>query len=170
MDERLRELLHDRAADIPSYWEPPPHLRRRARRRIALTFGGTLLAVTVVAFGAFAGVRSLLRSDGQQPAQFVPKANGQIAFVGDSVTDWNLHLVDPNTGETRILARGCPPGEEGCAAWIASTSVDWSPDGTRLAYALEEEVGTGGAGGIYVLDVESGETTRLTSCSHPCFG
>lgn len=170
VDDRLREVLHDRVTDIPSYWEMPSRLKRRARRRIALTFGGTLLAVTVVAFGAFAGIRSFLRSDGPQPAQFVPKANGEIAFVGRSVADWDLNVVDPSTGETRILVSGCPPGgKEGCAAWIDSRSVDWSPDGTRLAYTLSTVEAAGGAAGIYVIDVGSGETTRLTTCSDPCW-
>lgn len=170
VDDRLRQLLHDRAADIPWPWEIPPRTKRRARRRVALTFGSAAVVVTMLAFGALAGARSLLRSERPQPAQPAPKANGEIAFVGRGASDWNLFLVDPGTGETRILVRGCPPGgKEGCAAWIDSRSVDWSPDGTRLAYALSTEKGGGGAAGIYVLDVGSGETTRLTSCSDPCW-
>jgi Tol biopolymer transport system component len=156
----------------------PPGLKARARRRIALTFGSAFVAVMVVAFGAFAGARSLLRSEGPRPADAVPRTNGGIALVGHigcvqhaitaCVTDRNLNLVDPATGDVTTLVRGCSPGgvrgDADCAGFIVS--VDWAPDGTRLAYALLPT--SAGTGGIYVLDVGSGETTRLTSCSDAC--
>ena len=81
--------------------------------------------------------------------------------------DGNLHLVDPSTGQTRVLVRACPAIDENCAARIGS--ADWSPDGTRIVYAMETERGAGGAAGIYVLDLGSGQTARLTSCSDPCW-
>jgi hypothetical protein len=175
----MRQLLRDRARDIPFNQEVPPGLKARARRRIALTFGSAFVAVMVVAFGAFAGARSLLRSEGPRPADAVPRTNGGIAFVGHigcvqhaitaCVTDRNLNLVDPATGDVTTLVRGCAAGgdrgDADCASFIVS--VDWAPDGTRLAYALRPT--SAGTGGIYVLDVGSGETTRLTSCSDACW-
>jgi Tol biopolymer transport system component len=175
----MRQLLRDRARDIPFSQEVPPGLKARARRRVALTFGSAFVAVMVVAFGAFAGARSILRSEGPRPADVVPRTNGGIAFVGHigcvqhaitaCVTDGNLNLVDPGTGDVTTLVHGCAPGgvrgDAGCAGFIVS--VDWAPDGTRLAYALRPT--SAGTGGIYVLDVGSGETTRLTSCSDACW-
>jgi hypothetical protein len=55
----MRQLLRDRAEDIPSFREMPPRLKTRARRRVALTFGAAFVAVTVLVVGAFAGVDAI---------------------------------------------------------------------------------------------------------------
>jgi thiol-disulfide isomerase/thioredoxin len=38
----------------------------------------------------------------------------------------------------------------------------WSPDGTRLVYGIQETPFRGRGGGISILDIESGKTTKLT--------
>ena len=133
--------------------------RNRLQRNRRITAAGLALILTAIGIGIAVRFAALDRG---VPAQPTDVRNGDLAFVGDG----NLHLVDPSTGQTRILVRACP-AIGNCAARIVS--VDWSPDGTRIAYAKETEVVGDDAAGIYVLDTESGETARLTSCSDPCW-
>jgi Tol biopolymer transport system component len=137
-------------------------LRRRDRLQRNRRIAAAGLALILTAIGIGVAVR-FAASDRDVPAEPTDVRNGDLAFVGDG----NLRLVDPSTGQTRILVRACPATDGNCAAWIGS--VDWSPDGTRIAYAKDTEGGAGGAAGIYVLDMGSGETARLTSCSDPCW-
>ncbi len=62
MDDRLRELLHDRAGDIPAQWEMPVQVRRRVRRRIATTVAATLAVAVGLIVGAVMAVRSFTAS------------------------------------------------------------------------------------------------------------
>ena len=48
--------------------------------------------------------------------------------------------------------------------WIRS--VDWSPDGTRIAYAIYDAGGS--TAGIYVMDVATEQIERVTRCAWPC--
>ena len=137
-------------------------LRRRDRLQRNRRIAAAGLALIVTALGIGVAVRFAVL-DRDVPAEPTDVRNGDLAFVGDG----NLHLVDPSTGQTRILVRACPAIDGDCAARIGS--VDWSPDGKRIAYAKDAEGGSGGAAGIYVLDVVSMETTRLTRCSDPCW-
>ena len=137
-------------------------LRRRDRIQRNRRIAAATLALILTAIGIGVGIR-FVALDRSMPAEPTDVRNGELSFVGDG----NLRLVDPSTGQTRILVRECPAIDETCAARIVS--ADWSPDGTRIAYAMEAEEGAGGAAGIYVLDMVSGETARLTSCSDPCW-
>jgi Tol biopolymer transport system component len=158
-----REIVR-RAAETLTPPEPSFErlLRRRDRvqRNRKVAAAGFALILTAVGIGV---VVTLTLNRAPVPAEPADVRNGDLAFVGDG----NLHLVDPSTGQTRILVRSCPAIDETCAARIVS--ADWSPDGTRIAYAIETERGAGGAAGIYVLDMGSRETALLTSCSDPCW-
>ena len=57
IDERVRELLHRKAEDVPSHGEMPSRVAGRARRRIAANAVGVALGVAVVLVGASAGLR-----------------------------------------------------------------------------------------------------------------
>jgi Tol biopolymer transport system component len=107
-------------------------------------------------------------------------SNGNVTFVGDDVVDFSdklsdfgiLFAVDPGGGKPRkILDTDCPfPGETTSCELVGITSVDWSPDGTRVAYALwgPTDAGLGERKGIYVMESETEQVHQLTSCMRPC--
>jgi Tol biopolymer transport system component len=64
-------------------------------------------------------------------------------FVGD------LWLADADGTDARRLARGD----------LQTLSAEWSPDGTRIAYA--EWGGIDQGRGTYVVDVTTGETSKV---------
>ena len=142
-DHDVRELL-ERMAREPAIGpvEPEP-IVRRAHRRLARTVVLGYASVALLAGVAIGGANLVLSSPTvpATPNETDEVPNGDLAFVGDG----NLHVVDPSTGQTRILVRACSAIDQGCA-WIES--ADWSPDGTRIAYAMETEAAEGGAAGI----------------------
>ena len=99
--------------------------------------------------------------------------NGDITFVGRDESDMaSIYMVDP-TGDTSRRILDLDPdcrrrGTRWCEPWIRS--VDWSPDGTRIAYALYDGLrgGVGDHAGIYVMEVATERIYRLTRCSASC--
>jgi Tol biopolymer transport system component len=147
----MRQLLRDRAEDIPSFREMPPRLKTRARRRVALTFGAAFVAVTVLVVGAFAGVRSLIRSERPRPADRPPapgvlRANGEVlSFTGVPLeAPGDLVAVNPETGEERVLVEHL----------YNVYSARWSADGRWVAYEAP------GPGGIGVWVVSTSQEPR----------
>ncbi|MDP9299516.1 MAG: hypothetical protein M3P43_01235 [Actinomycetota bacterium] len=92
-------------------------------------------------------------------------SNGDLTFVSDEVV---LYVVDPAGGAQRQLLDACPPHPDGKGACerMYITSVDWSPDGTRMAFSLSAIHARGE--GIYVMDVGTEQVHRLSSCTDPC--
>lgn len=161
---------------------PPGHsferlVNRRDRKQRNARMRAGVLALIVV----LAGIGALIRAfDGapRTPASPRPSplaSNGDITFVGRNWSDMaSLYSIDPSGGvPKRIfdLDTDCPShlsGTRWCGVWI--DSLDWSPDGTRIAYALYDG-GVGGVGnrpGIYVMGVATERIHRLTRCSSPC--
>ncbi len=155
-------------------------LRRDRKRRNQRVAAATIaFAVFVAALAFVLGGNPFDRSE--RPAVPVPPSasNGNITFVSDEVIDFSddlsdfgiLYVIDPAGGEPRkILDTSCPPpGETTPCERVGIRSVDWSPDGTRIAYALfgyganvrERE-------GIYVMEVATERVQQLTSCTDPC--
>src|SRR4029450_734496 len=109
-------------------------------------------------------------------------SNGDISFVGSNLIDFSDNLsdfgivfeVDPAGGKARkLLDTECPSDlsvTTSCGRVVVG-SVDWAPDGTRLAYTLF--IGAPGEtserDGIYLMDTDSGRVRQLTSCTEPCF-
>jgi Tol biopolymer transport system component len=103
-------------------------------------------------------------------------SNGNLTFVGDDAVDFSDHLsdngivyvVDPAGREPRKLLDTCPPHPDwkGACERMGVTSVDWSPDGTRIAYSLsgDDVIDEG----IYVLEVGTERVHQLSSCTDPC--
>ena len=44
---------------------------------------------------------------------------------------------------------------------LQTLSAEWSPDGTKIAYAESGEHGEGGRGATYIVDVTTGETSKV---------
>lgn len=73
VEDRVRDMLRRRAADVPAHVEAPSGMLRRAWRRVLMAFTGGVVAVALLAVGAAAGVRLLnqpttIRSQGQAAA------------------------------------------------------------------------------------------------------
>ena len=155
--------------------------RDRKKRNQRIAAGVVALLLTFVVIGA-----ALRAIDASTPIPATPSpspsaSNGDIAFVGSNLIDFSddlsdfgiLFAVDPAGGKPRkLLDTECPsdPDVTTSCGHVGIGSVDWSPDGTRLAYALFG-AGAGSSGedeGIYVMEIETEEIHQLTSCTNSC--
>ncbi|MGZ4213876.1 MAG: DUF4232 domain-containing protein [Actinomycetota bacterium] len=59
IDDQIRDLLRDKADEVPPHGSLPRPLSRRIRRRITLNAVAVTMSVFVIGVGAFAGVRAL---------------------------------------------------------------------------------------------------------------
>jgi len=153
MDSKLRERFEDLAREIPVASSMPASLPRRARRRAILTVSSVVLCGALVAVGAVAGLRSILRTDDRGPfTQPTPTLDrGRWAEIAGWITytddQFRPAAVDPDTSTTKLVPLD---GNRNIVAW--------SHDGTR---ALIQ-----GHWGIAIL-TESGKITKLTSSPLP---
>jgi len=160
--------------------------RDRKQRNKRITAGVVALFLALVVIGAALRAIDASSPTPATPNPFPTASNGDVAFVGDNVIDFSddlsdsgiLFAVDPAGGKPRtLLDTSCPsrrgetsPRESTLCERVVIRSVDWSPDGTRIAYALwaPSDAGLGDREGIYVMDVETEEVRQLTSCVEPC--
>jgi Tol biopolymer transport system component len=88
----------------------------------------------------------------------------KIAFIGYCPDGWSLYLINPDgSGKTRVSA---VPSELANAAGI----LDWSPDGTRIAFGSWELPPSGCPYGqcqldIYVVNLVANTLAKLTQSS-----
>jgi len=101
---------------------------------------------------AILGLIGLLVCAGTAIAAF-PGSNGRIAFAQGSC----LWTMKPDGSDRRVLTGG---GDIGLTGGVAEPR--WSPDGERLVFMSYAN----GNYDIYVLGVDDGEPTRLTSDPH----
>jgi Tol biopolymer transport system component len=142
--------------------------RDRKRRNERIAAGAVALAITIAIVVATIAIDP---RDTTVPAKPL-RHNGDITFVGLSeFSDMaTIYTVDPTGGApTKLLDLDpdCSSGPDRCDMndpWIRS--VDWSPDGTRIAYAIYDWGGS--TAGIYVMDVATGQIQRVTRCALPC--
>ena len=131
MENEVRELFRDIAEDIPPQLEVPPTLRPRARRRMAVTVGATVVVVGALALGGVVAARSITASS-PVPADLTsvqlpdaPEAWQRIEIPHDSrcpADNCNMELVA--AGDSGLVATG----------WTFTGSSEWSvgrssPDG-----------------------------------------
>ena len=144
--------------------------RRHLRKRVA---AGTVgLVVAIVGIGLALGA---IEPEASLPRAPLP-GNGDLTFVGRDLSDIDrIYVVDPLGGAPDLLLDfGCRPEVATLPVCedIGITSIDWSPDGTRLAFvsrAATPDAEGGASGGVFVLDAATGGVRRLTSCIHPCW-
>jgi Tol biopolymer transport system component len=173
-DHDVRELLERMAREPAIGPVDPEPMVRRAHRRLARTAVLGFACVAVLA-GVAIGGANLVLSSPSVPATPNPEGgpNGDIAFLGSTAgTVGDLVVVDPNGGQVRTAVPGCTwyPKEPSCPKFPEHIrGVTWSPDGERLAYSLAR-IGSPQSDelGIYVFDLGSQTTTRITTCSKPC--
>ncbi len=149
--------------------------RKRRNERVAAAAVGIAVFVTALAF--VLGGNPFDRS--RRPAAPVPPSasNGDLTYVGAEVIDFSdrlsdfgiLFLVDPSGEKPRKILEACPsgPGETRSCDGVGFGSVDWSPDGTRIAYELDGP-GQSELEGIYVMEIATERVHQLTSCTDPC--
>lgn len=174
------ERVGERFAFPDDAFEGMLRRRDRKRRNQRVAAATVAFAVFVAALAFVLGGNPFDRSE--RPAVTVPPSasNGDIAFVGDNGLNFADHTsvfgilfaVDPAGGEPRkILQVGCPshPDETPSCERVGIGSVDWSPDGTRIAYELfGYGASLGEREGLYVVDIETEQVRQLTSCTDPC--
>lgn len=95
----------------------------------------------------------------EQPgAEFLPRLSQDgtlVAYVSIKQGPHALHVVDLATGESRLIHR-FEPGQQ-------VIDLAWSPDGTRMALALESDPATPDSEShVFVLDVARGDIQRIT--------
>ena len=119
----------------------------------------------------------IYRMDAEGRITRAPSAMGCCGFVSDPwlspdgttalefVTTETVHLRDLESGDSsRVIELEPPVGDvsEGILPMHA-----WSPDGTRIAYAVEQQVGFALVPSIFVVDLPTGITRELVG---PWFG
>jgi len=152
--------MQDLAEDMPSYGMPPASLQRRAHRRVGLTVAGSFLALTVLALGAFGGIRALVRAQAPTPANTGPSAppallSGPIAFSrgGDGnarpLGAEQVYLLAPDGSLTQLTRS--PDGNNG--------PESWSPDGSELVVPRNLDDGTQD---LFLIHLDGSPESRLT--------
>jgi dipeptidyl aminopeptidase/acylaminoacyl peptidase len=136
--------------------------RQRVRRRNQRIAAGAVAAA--IALVALTWGSALTRSvpTPADPGPTIPSyhRNGEIA-----IADWSgLIAIDPATGASRRLIEWCPGTQDArCHAGIS-----WSPDGSRIAYAVSAYYGSAfpidHPEGVWIQDVVSGRARRIAAC------
>ncbi len=154
--------------------------RNRKQRNKRVTAGVVALLLAVLVIGAALRAIDVSRTAPATQNPPPPASNGDISFVGSNLIDFSddlndsgiLFAVDPAGGKPRkLLDTECPsdPDVTTSCGHVGIGSVDWSPDGTRIAYTLFGGPGSSrGRDGIYVMEIETGQVRQLTSCTDPC--
>jgi len=153
--------------------------RDRKQRNKRLAAGVLVLILAFVVIGAV--LRSIATSPSvpTTPNPSPSASNGNVTFVGTDLVDFSdrhsdfgiVFGVDPTDGKTRtILDTNCPshPALEAACGHLDLASLDWSPDGSRLAFTLFADQAYRGFEGIWVMEMETDEIRQLTSCTDPC--
>jgi len=138
LDERLRRAMKDAGepADPSGVYEDL--IRRRERRRLArrVRAGGlTLVVIGTAALGVFALSRVFIRSS-EGGIAGTSVGNGRIAFVevtevANGQAASAISSMNPDGSDPRRLFE--------TAGFGFISGLDWSPEGTRLAFAASAE-------------------------------
>jgi Tol biopolymer transport system component len=180
-DRDLFERSVQRFAPADGSFERLVTRRDRKQRNKRISAGVVALLLALVVIGAALRAIDVSRSTPVAPSPAPTASNGDISFVGSNLVDFSddlsdfgiLFVVNPAGGKPRkLLDTECPsdPDLTRSCGHVVIGSVDWSPDGTRIAYTLFEP-GPGRSGeddGVYVMEIETERIRRLTSCMDPC--
>src|SRR5438552_3182739 len=119
--------------------------RRRDRKRRNRRIGAGVVALAFALAATGLVVRAFDRSAAPIPASPIDVPPGSIAFVGRKASGSpSLFAFDPGTGGVRrIVDLDCSVDHAGVRRCprLRIDGADWSPDGTRLAYSLEQTRG-----------------------------
>jgi TolB protein len=117
--------------------------------------GTRLFGVVLVAVAAVLATCVLALVAMQEPAEAAyPGHNGRIAWVRGDGNNPSIFTMNPDGTDVRPLTASDPK--------FYSIDPAWSPDGTKVAY-LRGDFSDGDEYDVFVLDVESGQETRITN-------
>lgn len=155
--------------------------RESLLRRRRITAAVVAIAVAIAATGL--AVHAFDRAQGVVPA-LPPPPRGSIVFVGRGSTwtprdNGSIYVYDPATGDvSKLLDLSCTEdaaGHRSCPG-VRVNGLAASPDGTRFVYSLREShpdtaIDTTWTmtdeGGLHVLDLRTGRSTRIVPCAPP---
>ncbi|MGH2636002.1 MAG: TolB family protein [Actinomycetota bacterium] len=157
LDERLRTELERaaRPADPTGVYEDL--IRRRERRRIARRVQGGVLALVVVvgSIGGFLALNRIFRDTAEHRPIGTAVSNGLIAYAEVDQTEdedgiphmsSTVWVMEPDGSERREIARISG----------SVTSLEWSPDGRRLAVSGDS---------VWTMNADGTDLQRLTAPS-----
>jgi Tol biopolymer transport system component len=162
LERELISMLDEDAKKAPLVTKTPSDVTALVRRRQLGTVLVAALAAIGLAVASFAGVRALNRASppaNPPPPTGVPAThNGEIVVI----TAGGFTAIDPDTGDQKDLV-ACPS---------SCTSIRhpvWSPDGTKLAYAIPQtRGGIASQFGVWILDPATGTTLQVTRFPTDC--
>jgi dipeptidyl aminopeptidase/acylaminoacyl peptidase len=180
-DRELFDRAVQRFAPADGSFERLLDRRDRKQRNKRVTAGVVALLLAVLVIGAALRAIDAGRTAPATPNPSPSVSNGDINFVGSNLIDFSDDLsdfgivftVDPAGGKARKLLDTECPSDHSVTTFcgrVGIGSMDWAPDGTRIAYTLFEE-GPGKTSerdGIHVMDTDTGRVRQLTSCTDPC--
>jgi hypothetical protein len=179
-DRDLFERSVQRFAPADGSFERLLDRRDRKQRNKRVSAGVVALLLAVLVIGAALRAIDASRTAPATPNPPPPVSNGDVSFVGSNLIDFSddlndfgiLFAIDPAGGKPRkLLDTECPsdPDITTSCGHVGIGSVDWSPDGTRVAYTLFGAPGSSGErDGIYVMEIEHERVRQVTSCTDPC--
>jgi Tol biopolymer transport system component len=127
-------------------WTPPE-----------LSSGRRWLAASVAFVVAAAGLTfaAVVFRGGDQPRPAFAVANGEIAFSGFDGNSWQIYSVEPDGSGLAQLTQ--------VSDLETATSPAWSPDGTRLAFVVQQSHadGTTGRSDLWVMNADGSDPRPL---------
>jgi Tol biopolymer transport system component len=154
LEERFRALGRVGSPDLWTEIEvrepgPTPPGPSASRRWLA---GSVAFAVAIagLTFAAF-----VFRS-GDQPRPASAVTNGKIAFSGYDGNSWQIYSVEPDGSGLAQLTQ--------VSDMETATGPAWSPDGTRLAFVVQQSHadGTTGRSDLWVMNADGSDPRPLT--------
>ena len=134
---------------------PPPSSHRPRRRRVALLAAAVLVLLAAVASAAYLVLHS--------PAPPIRPDGGQLTLpriTGGGNGPASIAAVSAD-GRLKTLWRCAPHGFCG-----SITSLAWSPDGTRVAFTLDEIGGLSAYIGLHIIDLATGKDIHIPGLPH----
>ena len=154
LEERFRALGRVGSPDLwgeievrePGRTPPEPAAGRR----------GLAAAVAFVVAAAGLTFAAVVFRSGDQPRPVSAVTNGKIAFSGSDGQSWQIYSVEPD-GSGLAQLTTVPDLE-------TAESPDWSPDGTRLAFVVQQfhADGTTGRSDLWVMNADGSDPRPLT--------
>lgn len=154
MDDDVRELLRQKAQDVPPHREVPRAMVRRIRRRIALNAVAVGATVVVLTIGAFAGVRALTGPSTSEPAGPGPSSPiGQTPSTTAACT----------TGDLRAVAtmEGAAGSREGAITLTNLSSTTCTLEGTPTITLLDPNLAPITSGINFISSPAAWQVNRL---------
>jgi Tol biopolymer transport system component len=98
------------------------------------------------------GLAAILLFGGERSSATAPAANGLIAFSGDNGSGAEIYTIHANGSSlhrlTHVNADAATRGDAG--------SPDWSPDGTRITFGVEDKA-------VYVMNADGSGLRKVAS-------